>query len=61
MPKMGLTHLEATLLFALLASVVLGMITKKTTREQVLYGIYCFGCFLAAVFGIGWLMYFGHG
>jgi hypothetical protein len=60
MPKISLSHFEATLLFALFTSVVLGIVTKQTDRERIRYGLYCFGCFLAAVFGIGWLMYFGH-
>jgi hypothetical protein len=25
------------------------------------YGIYTFVCFFVALFGLGWLMYFGHG
>lgn len=60
MPKMTLTHLEASLLFALLASVVMGIVTKRNDRERILYGGYCFLCFAATLFGLGWLMYFGH-
>jgi hypothetical protein len=58
--KMNLTHLEATLLFAFFASVVLGVVTKKTDRERLIYGLQCFGYFLLAVFGLAWLMYLGH-
>lgn len=61
MPRMALSHFEAAFLFALFASVVLGITTKKTTREQLHYGLYCFGCFIAALVGIGWLMKLGHG
>ena len=61
MPKMNLSHLEASLLFALLCSVVLGIVTKSNDRDRLMYGLYCFGCFVAALFGLGWLMYFGHG
>ncbi len=61
MPKMALTHFEASLLFALFTSVVLGIVTKKTDRERLHYGLYCFGCFIAALFGIGWLMKLAHG
>ncbi len=57
----GLTHFEYTVLFAALASVVLGVVTKKTDRERIRYGLYCFFCFMATVFGLGWLMYLGHG
>ncbi|MGH9629046.1 MAG: hypothetical protein ACRD7E_12045 [Bryobacteraceae bacterium] len=61
MPKMTLSHFEAALLFALFTSVVLGVVTKKTDRERLRYGLYCFGCFIATLFGLGWLMRIGHG
>ena len=61
MPNMTLSHFEASLLFALFTSVVLGVVTKKTDRERVLYGLQTFGYFLLALFGLGWVMYFGHG
>lgn len=61
MPRMTLSHFEAAFLFALFSSIVLGVVTKKTDRERLRYGLYVFGCFLLALFGIGWLMYFGHG
>jgi hypothetical protein len=61
MPKMNLSNFEAALLFALFTSVVLGIITKKTDRERVRYAAYCFACFVAAIFGLSWLMFLGHG
>jgi hypothetical protein len=61
MPKMNLSHFEAAVLFALFTSVVLGVVTKKTDRERLMYGLYCFGCFVATLFGLGWLMFLGHG
>jgi hypothetical protein len=61
MPKMNLSHFEAAFLFSVFASVVLGVVTKKTDRERLHYGFYVFGCFLLALFGIGWLMRIGHG
>jgi hypothetical protein len=60
MPKMTLSHLEASILLALLASVVMGVVTKRTDRERLSYGLYCFVCFIGSLFGLGWLMYFGH-
>ena len=60
MPKMNLSHFEAAVLFSLLVSVVLGVVTKRTERERIEYGIYTFGCFLVAFFGLGWLMFLGH-
>jgi hypothetical protein len=61
MPKINLTHFEAAFLFALFTSMVMGITTKKTDQERLHYGAYCFGCFLAAVLVIGWLMKLGHG
>ncbi len=61
MPKMNLTHFEAAFLFSLFTSVVLGVVTKRTDRDRLQYGVYVFVCFFVALFGIGWLMYWGHG
>lgn len=61
MPNMTVTHFEAALLFALFTSIVFGVVTKKTDRERLIYGLRCFGYFVASVFAIGWLMYLGHG
>ncbi len=61
MPKMTLSHFEASVLFALFTSIVLGIITKRTDRERIRYAAYCFGYFLVAIFGLSWLMYIGHG
>jgi hypothetical protein len=59
--KINLDHFEVSILFALFASMMLGLVTKRTERERVQYGVYCFGCFMAALFGIGWVMRFLHG
>jgi hypothetical protein len=61
MPKINLDHFEASMMFALLTSIVLGVVTKRTDRERMRYAAYCFAWFVAAVFGLGWLMYLGHG
>lgn len=61
MPKIGLSQFEAALLFAFFTSIVLGVISKRTDRERLRYAAYCFVCFLGALFGLGWLMYLGHG
>jgi hypothetical protein len=60
MPTMTVSHFEAAFLFSLFSSIVLGVVTKKTDHERLRYGAYVFGCFLVALFGIGWVMYFGH-
>src|SRR5450759_3896157 len=51
MPKMNLSHFEAAFLFSLFASVVMGVVTKRTDRDRLHYGVYTFGCFLLALFG----------
>ena len=61
MPSMKLSHFEAAFLFSLFTSIVLGVVTKRTDRDRVQYGVYTFVCFMVALFGIGWLMYLGHG
>jgi len=61
MPHISLSHFEAAFLFSLFVSVVLGITSKKTQQERVQYGFYCFGCFIVALFGIGWAMKLGHG
>lgn len=48
------------LLFALMTSVALGITGKTGRQEQIRYAAYCFGSFALALFGLGWLMYFGH-
>jgi hypothetical protein len=60
MPKGVLTHFETTILLALLISVVLGVVTKKTDRERLMYGLRSFGWFILTVFGLSWLMFLGH-
>ena len=59
--KLNLTHFEVSLLFALVASAVLGVVTKKTDHERLRYGLRCFTYFVIALFGIGWVMHFLHG
>lgn len=59
--KINLSHFEAAVLFSLFTSVVMGIVTKRTDRDRLHYGAYVFGCFLVALFGIGWLMRLGHG
>lgn len=56
-----LNHFEVALIFAIMSSIVLGVVTKKTDRERFQYGARCFGYFMLALFGIGWVMHFLHG
>ncbi|MGD0015069.1 MAG: hypothetical protein ABSD56_11710 [Bryobacteraceae bacterium] len=61
MPKVNLTHFEAALLFSFLTSIVLAVVTKRSDRDRIVYGLYCFGWFVVALFGLGWLMHIAHG
>jgi ABC-type dipeptide/oligopeptide/nickel transport system permease component len=61
MPKMNLSHFEASILFALFTSIVLGVITKRTDRERIRHAAQTFAYFVVAIFGLSWLMYLGHG
>jgi hypothetical protein len=61
MPKLNLDHFETSILFALLASVILGLTSKRTDAERLRYGAQCFGWFILALFGIGWFMRLLHG
>jgi hypothetical protein len=60
-PNLSLSHFEASVMFALFTSIVLGIITKRTDRDRTRYAAYCFACFMGALFGLSWLMYLGHG
>jgi hypothetical protein len=54
---LALSHFSAALLFSVFASVVFGITQRNTSREQFLYGLYCFAMFLGGVFVAGWLMW----
>ena len=60
MPRIYPSHLEFCFLFAFFTSIVLGVVSKPTSRQRVEYAIYCFVCFIGTVFVVGWLMYFAH-
>jgi len=43
--------------FALFVSVVFGLVTKNTPREQFRYGVFVFFSFVCVAIIVGWLMY----
>ena len=51
-------HLTYTLTLASAISASMALYDRKTGRERIYRGIYLFGSFLVAIFGIGWVMYF---
>lgn len=58
---LSVSHLFAALLFALFTSIVLGVVGRDSDQERIRYGVKVFGYFVVTIFGLGWLMYFGHG
>jgi hypothetical protein len=60
MPQLKMSHFEYCAVFAFLASVVFGVLSKPTDRERFRYAVRCFAYFMIAVFALGWLMYLGH-
>jgi bacteriorhodopsin len=56
-----ISHFFAMSLFALLVSVALAGLTKRTAKERIKYAASCFLKFLIVAIAIGWLMYpFSH-
>ena len=45
-------------LFAALASIVFGAMTKDTTRERLIYGLKVFAEFMVIGLVLSWLLYF---
>lgn len=45
-------------LFAALASVVFGAMTKDTTRERLIYGLKVFAEFMVIGLVLSWILYF---
>jgi hypothetical protein len=54
---LALSHFNAAVVFALFASIVLGITQRSSTREQVRYGLYCFAMFVGGVLLAGWVMW----
>jgi len=54
---MVLYHFPAMLLFALLTSVVFGVVSKNSPREQFIYGAKVFVAFVGIAILLGWIMY----
>jgi hypothetical protein len=56
-----LTHFPSMAVFALLVSVTLACLARRTALGRIKYGLWSFALFLAIAIGIAWLMYpFSH-
>ncbi|HEU4766565.1 MAG TPA: hypothetical protein VFS77_04300 [Pyrinomonadaceae bacterium] len=51
-------HFLVMALFALLAAIVFGAISKDTTRERWIYGAKVFAEFMVIGLVLGWVLYF---
>ena len=51
-------HFLVMSMFALLASVVFGTVSKDTNHERVLYGLKVFAEFMIIGLALSWLLYF---
>jgi hypothetical protein len=52
-----LSHFSAAVVFAVFASIVFGITQRSGARQQLQYGLYCFGLFVGGVFLAGWVMW----
>ncbi len=51
-------HFLVMALFAALASIVFGAISKDTTQERWIYGVKVFAEFMVIGLVLGWILYF---
>jgi hypothetical protein len=51
-------HFLVMMLFAALAAIVFGVISKDTNRERWVYGVKVFAEFIVIGLALGWLLYF---
>jgi len=56
-----LSHFSAMLLFALLVSLALACVTRRTAHERIKYAVWSLAMFVVVSVGIAWIMYpFSH-
>ena len=53
-----MTHLLVMMLFAALVGIVMGLVSRETAKEQLLYGLKVFGEFVAIGLVLAWVLYF---
>ena len=53
-----MNHLLVMILFAALASIVFGAISKETSRERWIYGVKVFAEVIVIGLALGWILYF---
>ena len=53
-----MNHFLVMILFAALASIIFGAISKDTARERWIYGVKVFAEFIVIGLTLGWILYF---
>ena len=53
-----MNHFLVMMLFAALAAIVFGAISKDTNRERAIYGVKVFAEFVVIGLTLGWVLYF---
>ncbi len=53
-----MNHFLVMMLFAALAAIVFGAISKDTNRERAVYGVKVFAEFIVIGLVLGWILYF---
>ncbi len=53
-----MNHFLVMMLFAALAAIVFGAISKDTNRERWVYGVKVFAEFIVIGLVLGWILYF---
>jgi len=53
-----MNHFLVMMLFAALAAIVFGVISKDTNRERWVYGVKVFAEFIVIGLVLGWILYF---
>lgn len=56
-PHFNLSHLQAMTIFALVAAVAFGFLSRRTAYQRARYIAWTFFLFLAVAITLGWLMY----
>ena len=51
-------HVLWMALFAALSAIILGVVSKGTERQRLIYGFKVFAEFLVIAFILGWVLYF---
>lgn len=53
-----MNHFLVMMLFAALAAIIFGVISKDTNRERWVYGVKVFAEFMVIGLVLGWILYF---